>query len=154
LGTPEDVAALWAHINTTIDCIATDHAPHTLAEKASATPPPGIVGLETSLPLMITAVENGRLSLDRLIQLMHTNPRRIFNLPAQPDTHVEVEMTPSTIQNDKLFTKVGWTPFAGTPVAGQVKRVILRGQTVFEDGQLLAQPGSGKVLTKSLIKNR
>ncbi|MCZ7669520.1 MAG: hypothetical protein M5U34_21255 [Chloroflexi bacterium] len=98
------------------------------------------------MPLMLTAVENGRLSLDRLIQLMHTNPRRLFNLPAQPDTHVEVEMTPTTIQNEKLFTKVGWTPFHGTEVAGQIKRVVLRGQTVFQDGRLLAQPGSGRVI--------
>ena len=149
LGTPEDVEALWNHINTTVDCIATDHAPHTLQEKASDSPPPGIVGLETSLPLMLTAVENGRLTLNRLIQLMHTNPRRIFNLPEQPDTHVEVEMTPTTIQNKNLFTKVGWTPFDGTKVAGQVKRVILRGQTVFQDGELFAQPGSGTVIPKS-----
>ncbi|MFO7679109.1 MAG: amidohydrolase family protein [Chloroflexota bacterium] len=153
LGTPEDVAALWDHLNTTVDCIATDHAPHTLAEKGSAAPPPGVVGLETSLPLMLTAVENGRLSLDRLIQLMHTNPRRLFNLPEQPDTHIEVEMTPTTIQNEKLFTKAGWTPFHGTAVAGQVKRVVLRGKTVFEDGRLLAQPGSGGIIPQSSIQN-
>lgn len=151
LGTPEDVAALWAHINTTVDCIATDHAPHTLEEKGSDSPPPGIVGLETSLPLMLTAVENGRLSLDRLIQLMHTNPRRIFGLPKQPDTHIEVEMTPTTIQNKNLFTKVGWTPFDGTKVAGSVKKVILHGKTVFQDGQLLAEPGSGTVIPQSSI---
>ena len=67
LGTQKDVDALWAHINDTVDCIATDHAPHTLEEKRSATPPPGIAGLETSLPLMLTAVSQNRLTLDRLI---------------------------------------------------------------------------------------
>jgi carbamoyl-phosphate synthase/aspartate carbamoyltransferase/dihydroorotase len=153
LGTREDAAALWAHINTTVDCIATDHAPHTLAEKRSRTPPPGIVGLETSLPLMLTAVENGRLTLDRLIQLMHSNPRRIYKLPEQTDTRVEVEMTPTTIRNDALFTKAGWTPFDGVIVAGQVKRVILRGNVVFEDGRLLAQPGSGTVFPQSSLFN-
>ncbi|MBK7179322.1 MAG: hypothetical protein IPH82_19445 [Chloroflexi bacterium] len=65
------------------------------------------------MPLMITAVQNGRLALPRLIELMHTNPRRIFNLPAQPDTQVEVEMTPTTIRNENLYTKCGWTPFDG-----------------------------------------
>ena len=67
LATQDDVEALWAHINSTIDCIATDHAPHTLAEKlgrpgdqATTAPPPGVAGLETSLPLMLTAVHQGR----------------------------------------------------------------------------------------------
>lgn len=143
LGTPQDVVALWAHLNDTVDCIATDHAPHTLAEKASATPPPGVAGLETSLALMMTAVAQNRLTLDRLIALMHTNPKRIFGLPDQPDTHVIYELTPTIIQNEGLFTRCGWTPFAGTMVNGRVHSVQLRGQLVFQEGRLLAQPGSG-----------
>ena len=91
LGTADDVAALWAHLNDTIDCIATDHAPHTLAEKGGDNPPPGVPGLETSLPLMLAAVQDGRLSVARLTALMHDNPRRIFGLPPQPDTRVEVD---------------------------------------------------------------
>ncbi|RMG96151.1 MAG: hypothetical protein D6706_10720 [Chloroflexi bacterium] len=145
LGTPEDVAALWAHLGSTIDCVATDHAPHTLVEKRSDNPPPGVPGLETSLPLMLTAVANGRLSLERLIDLMATNPRRIFGLPEQPDTWVEVEMTPVKIRNDGLFTRCGWSPFAGMQVAGRVARVVLRGKVAFENGRLLAEPGSGEL---------
>src|SRR5690606_12155813 len=61
LGQPGDVEALWAHLNDTIDCIATDHAPHTVSEKQSGNPPPGVPGLETSLPLMLAAVADGRL---------------------------------------------------------------------------------------------
>ncbi len=105
LGSADDVDALWEHINDTIDCIATDHAPHTLAEKFSDTPPPGVPGLQTSLPLMLTAVAQNRLSLERLIELMHHNPRRIFDLPEQEDTHVEVDLTPSTIHNEESLTK-------------------------------------------------
>jgi len=146
LGTPDDVAALWAHIDTTIDCIATDHAPHTLTEKWGTTPPPGVSGLETSLPLMLTAVENGRLTLPRLVELMHTNPRRIFGLPEQPETHVEVEMMPTIIRNENLFTKCGWTPFDGREVAGRVTRVVLRGEVVFENGRVLAEPGNGRLI--------
>lgn len=145
LGMPDDVAALWAHIDSTIDCIATDHAPHTLAEKRSAAPPPGVAGLETSLPLMLTAVANGRLTLPRLIELMHTNPRRIFSLPEQPDTQVEVEMKPSVIRNESLFTKCAWSPFDGREVVGQVSRVVLRGEVVFENGRVLAKPGNGRL---------
>jgi dihydroorotase len=146
LGTADDVAALWEHIDDTIDCIATDHAPHTLAEKRSDTPPPGVAGLETSLPLMLKGVVNGRLTIERLIQLMATNPRRIFNLPPQPNTQVEVAMEPYTINNDNLYTRCGWTPFAGIEAAGRVTRVTLYGRIVYEDGQVLAAPGSGKLL--------
>lgn len=146
LGSPDDVAALWAHLHDTVDCIATDHAPHTLAEKQSDNPPPGVAGLETSLVLMLTAVTENRLTLSRLIELMHSNPRRLYHLPAQPDTHVEVEMTPTTIRNENMYSKCGWTPFHGRAVAGRVKRVVLRGQVAYEDGRILAQPGSGMVI--------
>ena len=146
LGSAGDVAALWAHLNDTIDCIATDHAPHTLAEKHSAEPPPGVPGLETSLPLMLSAVVDGRLTPERLVALMHDNPRRIYGLPAQPDTRVEVDLTPWTIPAAGWQTKCDWTPFAGLTAGGRVRRVVLRGQTVYEGGVVLAAPGSGMVI--------
>jgi carbamoyl-phosphate synthase/aspartate carbamoyltransferase/dihydroorotase len=146
LGTKSDVAALWEHINDTIDCVATDHAPHTLAEKASAIAPPGVPGLETSLPLLLTAVYHNRLTLDRLIELMATNPRRIYGLPEPPEAKVTVEMAPYTISNEGLQTKCGWTPFADMEVVGQVKQVVWRGEVVMENGRILAPPGSGTVL--------
>ncbi|MCA9938490.1 MAG: amidohydrolase family protein [Anaerolineales bacterium] len=150
LGTPDDVAALWAHLGETVDCIATDHAPHTLAEKQLPQPPPGVAGLETSLPLMLTAVHEGRLTLARLIDLMHTNPRRIFALPPQRDTWVEVDAEASwVIQDEMMYSKCGWTPFAGIPVKGKVRRVILRNQLAFEDGLVLAPPGSGQLLPQT-----
>ncbi len=77
--------------STSIDCFATDHAPHTAAEKDGDNPPPGFPGLETALPLLLTAVREGRLTLDDVICRMHDNPRRIFSLPAQPDTWIEVD---------------------------------------------------------------
>ena len=147
LASAEDVAALWAHIHSTVDCIATDHAPHTLEEKQSDTPPPGVAGLETSLPLMLTAVKEERLTLDRLIKMMATNPRQIFKLPIQPDTHIEVDLDDEyTITNEMMHSKCGWTPFAGRQVVGRVQRVVLRGQEVYSQGQVTAEPGSGKVL--------
>jgi dihydroorotase-like cyclic amidohydrolase len=148
LGTPADIAALWAHLDDTIDCIATDHAPHTLEEKQSDTPPPGVAGLETSLPLMLTAVQEGRLGIERLVALMHSNPRRIFGLPSQPDTQVEIDMQPHTISAEKMYSKCGWTPFEGKPVAGRVSRVILRGEVVFDQGRVTAVPGSGKMISQ------
>ncbi len=138
LAAQADVHALWSHINTTVDCIATDHAPHTLEEKlADVAPPPGVPGLETALPLMLTAVAAGRLTMARLVELMATNPRRIFGLPKQPDTWVEID--PDAIHqlsNQGLHTKCGWSPFSGMTVHGKVRRVMLRGKIVFEDGEI------------------
>lgn len=147
LGTPDDVAALWEHLDETIDCIATDHAPHTLTEKAGPHPPPGVPGLETSLLLMLTAVAAGRLSEQRLIALMHDNPRRIFNLPAQPDTYVIVDLDQTTrIDNARLYTRCGWSPFHGRELVGRIVRVVLRGKTAYADGRVLAPTGSGRLL--------
>lgn len=135
LATRADVDALWAHINTTIDCIATDHAPHTLEEKRGADAPPGVPGLETALPLMLTAVHEGRLSMQRLLELMAHNPRRIFGFAEQPDTWIKVDLdTPYTLSNEGLQTKCGWSPFSGMTVRGKVRRVQLRGHLLFQDG--------------------
>lgn len=148
LATQADQDALWDHIHDTVDCIATDHAPHTLAEKAASPPPPGVPGLETSLPLMLTAVAQGRLTLERLVALMADNPRRIFGLPDQPDTWVEVDLEhPYRIAAEGLRTKCGWTPFAGAEVVGRVQRVVLRRQVAYDaDAGILAPPGAGRVI--------
>jgi carbamoyl-phosphate synthase/aspartate carbamoyltransferase/dihydroorotase len=144
LASPQDVQALWDNL-AVIDCFATDHAPHTLAEKDGPNPPPGFPGLETALPLYLTAVADGRLSLEALVARCVANPRRIFNLPTQPETQVEVD--PSArweLSAAHTLTRCGWTPFEGYPVTGRVERVTLRGQPVFAGGRLLAQPGSGR----------
>lgn len=189
LQSQSDVDALWEHINSTVDMIASDHAPHTRAEKgpwphfnesplwarpemdlydlnaslahtyqqhwrlpaASETGqsvpemtvrspvPPGVPGLESSLPLMLTAAAQGRLSYERLVELMWTNPRRIFNLPLQTDTWVEVdEKLHYTFPLHPLQTKCGWSPFEGYPMIGAVRSVTLRGRKVVQDGLVLS----------------
>ena len=144
LATQEDVEALWQNMGV-IDCFATDHAPHTLAEKDSDNPPPGFPGLETLLPLLLTAVDAGRLTLDDIIQKSVINPRRIFNLPEQPETYVEVDEDATyEIKAENQFTRCGWTPFEGWQVTGRVRRVVLRGQVAFEDGKVLAEQGYGR----------
>jgi carbamoyl-phosphate synthase/aspartate carbamoyltransferase/dihydroorotase len=147
LGTPDDVSALWEHLNSTVDCIATDHAPHTLEEKEGDPPPPGVPGLQTSLSLMLTAVADGLLSLERLVELMNTNPRRIYGLPEQPDTYVLVDPdVETTITNEEQLTRCGWTPFAGRRVTGRVERVVLRGDIAYDAGKVLARAGDGRLL--------
>ena len=147
LATEADRAALWANLDV-VDCIATDHAPHTQAEKEGADPPPGVPGLETMLPLLLTAVAEGRLTLERLVELTHEVPRRIFGLPAQPDTWVEVDPAARyTLSDEGLYTKCHWTPFAGMSVQGRVRRVVLRGQVAFDEGQIQARPGLGRAIS-------
>ncbi len=144
LATQKDVDALWENLDV-IDCFATDHAPHTVAEKDSAAPPPGFPGLETILPLLLTAVSEGKLTLDQVIEKMYTNPKKIFNLPDQPETWVEVdENAVYEIKAEEQFTHCGWTPFEGWQVKGKVRKVVLRGQTAFEDGKILVEAGYGK----------
>jgi len=143
LATPADSQALWDNLEF-IDCFATDHAPHTVDEKRGDSPPPGFPGLETALPLLLTAVRAGKLSIEDIIQKYHTNPSTLFHLPEQPETWIEVDETAEwTIHGDTQFTKCKWTPFEGWMVTGRVEKVVLRGETAFENGQVLAKPGSG-----------
>ncbi len=146
LGTSEDVAALWENL-AVIDCFATDHAPHTREEKGSPNPPPGFPGLETALPLFLTAVAEGRLDWQDLIPRLSENTRRIFGLRTQPQTWLEVDLDARfEIRTENLNTRAGWTPFEGFRGRGLLRRVVLRGKTVFEDGRVLAVPGSGRPL--------
>lgn len=144
LARPADRDALWENLDV-IDCFATDHAPHTLQEKDSENPPPGFPGLETALPLLLTAVHAGRLTLEDVVMRMYTNPRRIFNLPEQPETWIEVDPDAAwEIHAQQAYTRCGWTPFEGWKVHGKVQRVTLRGQEVFRDSQVLAATGYGQ----------
>ncbi len=147
LATPDDQAALWENLDI-VDIFATDHAPHTLAEKAQDEPPPGVPGLETLLPLLLSAVYEGRLTEADLVARCCDNPRRIYGLPPQPDTWVEVAVSEEALswRDEEMYTRAGWSPFSGVPIRARVRRVALRGEIVFENGQVLAAPGSGRVL--------
>jgi carbamoyl-phosphate synthase/aspartate carbamoyltransferase/dihydroorotase len=144
LAAREDVDALWKNLDV-IDCFATDHAPHALVEKDGDNPPPGFPGLETILPLLLTAVADGRLSMDDLFTRMVTNPRRIFSLPEQPETWVEVdEAARYEIRAADMHSRCSWTPFEGWQVKGRVRKTVLRGREAFCDGKVLVEPGYGR----------
>jgi len=145
LRTRKDVNFLWKYIDA-VDCIATDHAPHTKEEKDSHNPPFGVPGLETSLPLMLTAVNNGKLSMKNLVRLMSSGPLKIFNPNLRASDYiVEVNMSSKYIlKSNNMYSKCGWTPFEGRSVKGAVRRVIIRNEVVFKDGDLLAEIGFGK----------
>jgi dihydroorotase-like cyclic amidohydrolase len=146
LKSQKNVDFLWEHLHD-IDVIESDHAPHTIDEKQSANPPFGVPGLETTLPLLLTAMHEGKITKEDIIDKCYTQPKKIFHVPDQPDTLVEVDENEEwTIENGKLFTKCNWSPFNGRKVIGRVKKVVLRGQKVFEDGKILAEPGFGRIV--------
>jgi carbamoyl-phosphate synthase/aspartate carbamoyltransferase/dihydroorotase len=145
LKTQKDIDFIWNHMDG-VDIIESDHAPHTREEKDSDNPPFGVPGLETTLPLLLTAHEDGKISHEKFESLLHYRPAEIFGVKTDDSTEVEVTLGDFEITNEGLQTKCGWTPFAGRKVAGKVSKVTLRGKVVYENGQVLAQPGSGKIL--------
>ena len=127
----EDIDFIWKHLYA-VDCIATDHAPHTHEEKESDKAPYGVTGLETSLPLMLHTVNEGRIKLDDVVRLMHEGPIKIFGMKISDDSFVEVDLNSEyTFDNKNLFTKSGWTPFNGMKIKGKVIRTVIRGKEVF-----------------------
>ena len=99
------------------------------------------------MPLLLTAVADGRLSWERLIELTSENPARIFDLKRDERTYIEVDPDDRyVLDGSSLRTKCGWTPFEGMTVRGRVVRVYLRGALAYADGQVLVQPGFGRAL--------
>jgi len=136
--------------------MATDHAPHTIKEKAR--PPrkssPGIPGLETALPLMLTMVNKGRLSLGRLVSLLSTNPAKVFDLRlkgrlehgADGDLVLVDPKRRGRIDSARFFSKAHYSPFEGWKTEGAVHTTVVNGLIVYREGEILGKPGDGKVL--------
>lgn len=140
-----DRKKLWENIDK-IDMISTDHAPHTLEEKNEQPPKFGVPGLETTLPLMLNAVYEKKISLSKLIEMVSLNPAKIFNLPKQKETYILINQNKKyKITAKNFFTKNKWTPFEGMEGRGEVKKVVLRAKAIFEDGKFIGKP-IGKII--------
>lgn len=125
-------------------------APDKASAAGGAGAPPGVPGLETTLPLLLRAVDEGRLSLERMITLVHHNPLRIYGLRAPEDTAVEVDLgAPYRLPFEGYRTRCGWSPFVGQWALGRVVRVRLRGVTAFEDGRVCVEAGFGRMLERA-----
>lgn len=143
LRTAEDVKAIIEGLTDgTLDAIATDHAPHTPAEKADFEKAPnGSIGMETSLAAGITyLVKPGLLTLDRLIEKMSVNPARILGINAgtlsagAPADIILIDPDEEwTVDVNRLHGKSKNTPFKGLTLTGRVKRTVLGGKTVYSD---------------------
>jgi len=144
-------AALWDGINAGIvDCMGSDHAPHTLEEKARPYPrsPSGLTGTQTLVPLMLNHVHEGRLTLQRFVELTSSGTERVFGIKGKGqiiegydgDFTVVDLRAERTITNDWIASKSGWTAFDGMKVTGWPKATIVRGNIVMRDDELLHTP--------------
>jgi dihydroorotase len=143
--------ALWRAVSAGIvDCIGSDHAPHTMEEKARPYPtsPSGMPGVQTLLPLLLDHMAAGRLSLERLVDLTSAGPARIYNIAGKGRIAVGYDADVTlvdlkarrTIRREWMATKSGWTPFEGKEIRGWPIATIVRGQVVMREDQLLGSP--------------
>lgn len=149
---PSDCEALWKAIEDgTVDVIESDHAPHTISEKESEKPPFGVPGLETNIPLMLTAALESRVSLDRVVQMLSSNVREIWGIPESQGSYTLVDLDVEyTIERGNLHTKCGWSPFEGKSVRGKVLETWIHGTQAYDYKKgLLTGPGFGKNLFAS-----
>ena len=147
---PEHRDALWRAINSgLVDVLGSDHAPHTLEEKAKPYPqsPSGMTGVQTLVPIMLDHVNKGKLSLQRLVDLTSHGPQRIFNIKNKGRiaegydadfTIVDLKRS-ETITNKWIQSKSAWTPYDGVKVQGWVTGTFVRGHLAMWQGELAAK---------------
>ncbi len=142
--------ALWDAVNAGIvDCIGSDHAPHTREEKARPYPrsPSGLTGTQTLVPIMLNHVHEGRLTLSRFVELTSSGTERVFGIKGKGriDVGYDGDFTvidlraERTITNDWIASKSGWTPYDGMKVTGWPKATIVRGNIVMREDELVAK---------------
>lgn len=138
LNNKKNQGALWEGIEDgTIDLVESDHAPHTLAEKKNKKPAYGVPGLETTVGLLFKAVKENKLAEKKIVELLFSSPKKIFNIPEQEDTFIELDPDKEWIvQNKQLETKCKWSPFMNWTLYGRVETVILRGKTLMQKSKI------------------
>ena len=147
LRSPQDNEVLWQALRDgVIDFIATDHAPHTLAEKAQEYPntPSGMPGVETSLPLMLTAAQEGRCTVSQVVNWMSHAVAVAYGIPNKgaiaPGYDADLVLvdlnTYHPVRREELLTKCGWSPFEGWNLTGWPVTTIVGGEIVYDQGKV------------------
>ena len=142
-----DALWLWGMQQGVADVLGSDHAPHTKEEKAKPYPasPSGMPGVQTLVPVMLTHVANGRLSLERFIDLTSGGAQRVFGTANKGRMAVsyDADLTivdlkaKRTITHDQQASRCGWTPFDGVEATGWPMATLVRGRVVMQDGELI-----------------
>jgi dihydroorotase len=144
------VAGLWRGVDQGVaDVLGSDHAPHTLEEKARSYPhsPSGMPGVQTLLPVMLNHVAAGRLSLERLVDLTSHGAQRVFQIAGKGrmaegwdgDLTIVDLKARRTLRHQDMATRSGWTPFDGLEVVGWPMATIVRGRVVMRDDEVVAE---------------
>ncbi|MDH6098691.1 dihydroorotase [Anabaenopsis sp. FSS-46] len=150
LRSPHDNEVLWQALRDgVIDFIATDHAPHTLAEKAQEYPntPSGMPGVETSLPVMLTAAQEGRCTVSQVVNWMSHAVAVAYGIPNKgaiaPGYDADLVLvdlnTYHPVRREELLTKCGWSPFEGWNLTGWPVTTIVSGEIVYDQGKVNTQ---------------
>jgi dihydroorotase len=144
-----DALWLWGMQQGVADVLGSDHAPHTKDEKARPYPasPSGMPGVQTLVPVMLTHVNEGRLSLERFVDLTSHGANRVFGMADKgrlavgydADITVVDMKARRTIKHEDMATRVGWTPFDGFEATGWPMATIIRGRVVMRDGELIGR---------------
>src|SRR5690606_32152871 len=132
------------------------HAPHLLEEKQKTYPqsPSGMPGVQTIAPLLLNCVNQGRLTLERFVQLTASRPAKLFGIKdkgairvgARADIALVDLNAEREIENTWIQSKCAWTPFAGMKVKGWVNATVLAGNVIYRDGELIGGPRGRPVL--------
>lgn len=153
-----DVAYLWQNLQQgVIDTIASDHAPHSLEEKEAESiwdVKPGIVGLETMLPLLLTHIHKGRITLEQLVRLVCKKPAEIYGIEDRGtlETGSYADITVIDLNKEhridasKFRSKAKFSPFDGWKVKGAPVKTFVDGQLVMDEGTVAARPGCGQIV--------
>lgn len=153
-----DARLLWKSVvNGQIDVIASDHAPHTLEEKTRDSVwevKPGIPGLETTLPLLLTKVHRRQIGLPMIVELLGSNPARIFGLKRKGRLAAEMDADlvlidrkqRFRIDSTKFHSKAHFSPFDGLECVGRPMLTIVAGHVVYDHGEFV-ETHQGKILT-------
>jgi dihydroorotase len=154
----EDNQRYWEALGDgTIDAVATDHAPHTREEKLRGAEnawlaASGYPGVETMMPLMLDGAFSGRITLERLVEVTAANPARICGLPRKGAIAIGrdadlILVDPAgiwEIDEARMHSKAGWSPYHGRRLKGRIRHVFLRGTEIARDGELLDAPKMGQ----------
>lgn len=144
-----------------IDIVATDHAPHSIGDKTADSVwkvKPGIPGLETMLPLLLTEVNNGRLTLHDLVRLTAERPAELFCLVGRgllkegysADLAVVNMKQRARIEESRFYSKAKFSPFDGWQVRGMPVKTFVNGSLAMDSGEVVAEAGVGRILRGKL----
>ena len=153
---PDHPHAIWRGLEQgVVHVLGSDHAPHTLEEKARPYPdsPSGMTGVQTLVPIMLDHVAAGRLSLARFVDLTSAGPKRLFGIARKgrlavgydADVTVVDLKRRETIRNDWIASKSRWTPYDGIAVTGWPVGTLVRGRPVMWQGELVG-PSTGEAV--------